>query len=57
MFRWEFAVAVAGHVLGVNPFDQPDVDEEKAATRRILAHDDPRTVAAASSGTTIRRWP
>ena len=45
MFRWEFAVAVAGHVLGVNPFDQPDVDEEKAATRRILAHDDPRTVA------------
>ena len=42
MFRWEFAVAVAGHVLGVNPFDQPDVDEEKAATRRILAHDDPR---------------
>jgi transaldolase/glucose-6-phosphate isomerase len=45
MFRWELAVAVAGHVLGVNPFDQPDVDEEKEATRRILAQGDPRQLA------------
>jgi transaldolase/glucose-6-phosphate isomerase len=35
-FRWEFAIAVAGHVLGVNPFDQPNVIEAKEATRQIL---------------------
>jgi transaldolase/glucose-6-phosphate isomerase len=35
-FRWEFATAVAGHVLGVNPFDQPNVVEAKEATARIL---------------------
>ena len=36
-FRWEFATAVAGHLLGVNPFDQPDVQAAKDATRRALA--------------------
>ncbi len=35
-FRWELATAVAGHVLGINPFDQPNVQEAKDATRRIL---------------------
>lgn len=35
-FRWEFATAVAGHVLGINPFDQPNVAEAKQATARIL---------------------
>jgi hypothetical protein len=35
-FRWEFATAVAGHVLGINPFDQPNVQEAKNATARIL---------------------
>jgi len=35
-FRWEFATAVAGHVLGINPFDQPNVAEAKEATARIL---------------------
>ena len=34
-FRWEFATAVAGAVLGVNPFDQPDVEASKAETRRL----------------------
>ena len=34
-FRWEFATAVAGAVLGVHPFDQPDVEASKAATRAI----------------------
>src|SRR5207245_8176098 len=34
-FRWEFATAVAGSVLGVNPFDQPDVEASKVATRRL----------------------
>ena len=36
-FRWEFAMAVAGNVLGINPFDQPNVQESKDATARILA--------------------
>ena len=35
-FRWEFATAVAGHVLSINPFDQPNVQEAKDATARIL---------------------
>ena len=34
-FRWEFATAVMGAVLGVNPFDQPDVEESKIVTRRL----------------------
>jgi transaldolase/glucose-6-phosphate isomerase len=34
-FRWEFATAVAGSILGINPFDQPDVEASKVATRRL----------------------
>jgi glucose-6-phosphate isomerase len=34
---WEYAVAVAGRLLGVNPFDQPNVTESKDNTRRLLA--------------------
>ena len=36
-FRWEFATAVAGSILGINPFDQPDVQAAKDKTREILA--------------------
>jgi transaldolase/glucose-6-phosphate isomerase len=36
-FRWEFAAAVAGAVLGVNPFDQPDIEGAKIATRKLTA--------------------
>ena len=36
-FRWEFATAVAGRLLGVHPFDQPDVQAAKDATDRVLA--------------------
>ena len=36
-FRWEFATAVAGALLGINPFDQPDVQAAKARTSAILA--------------------
>ena len=36
-FRWEFATAVAGAVLGVHPFDQPDVEASKVATRAITS--------------------
>lgn len=35
-FRWEFATAVAGHVLGIHPFDQPNVQESKDNTTRVL---------------------
>jgi transaldolase / glucose-6-phosphate isomerase len=36
-FRWEFATAVAGSILGINPFDQPDVQAAKDRTREVLA--------------------
>lgn len=36
-FQWEFATAVAGWILGINPFDQPNVQESKDATRELLA--------------------
>jgi transaldolase / glucose-6-phosphate isomerase len=35
IFRWEIATAVAGSVLGINPFDQPDVEASKRATRAL----------------------
>jgi transaldolase/glucose-6-phosphate isomerase len=35
-FRWEFATAVAGSILGINPFDQPNVQEAKDRTSAIL---------------------
>ena len=34
-FRWEFATAVAGSILGINPFDQPDVEASKNAARAM----------------------
>lgn len=33
---WEYATAIAGRLLGINPFDQPDVESAKRATRRLL---------------------
>ena len=36
-FRWEMATAVAGSILGLNPFDQPDVEASKIATRRLTS--------------------
>jgi len=35
-FRWEFATAVAGAILGIQPFDQPDVQKSKDVTARLL---------------------
>jgi transaldolase/glucose-6-phosphate isomerase len=40
-FRWEFATAVAGSVLGVNPFDQPNVQEAKDRTNTLLSETRP----------------
>jgi len=36
MLMWEVAVAAAGRLLGINPFDQPDVESAKAAARELL---------------------
>jgi transaldolase/glucose-6-phosphate isomerase len=36
-FRWEFATAVAGAILGVNPFDQPNVQAAKDKTQAVLS--------------------
>jgi glucose-6-phosphate isomerase len=36
MLLWEYAVAVAGRVIGINPFDQPDVESAKSAARELL---------------------
>jgi glucose-6-phosphate isomerase len=35
-FLWEVATAVAGHLLGINPFDQPDVEAAKVLARKMI---------------------
>ena len=54
-FRWEFATAVAGAVLGINPFDEPNVSEAKEKTRAILAKGDftGGTPAASAEGISV----
>lgn len=37
-FLWEFAIAVASYVLGINPFDQPNVESAKFQTRELVAN-------------------
>jgi hypothetical protein len=48
-FRWEFATAVAGSILGINPFDQPDVQAAKDKTREILDSDEEPVVEPVGS--------
>jgi len=36
-FRWEIATAVAGSVIGINPFNQPDVEASKVETRKLTS--------------------
>lgn len=36
-FRWEIAIAVAGSIIGIDPFDQPDVEASKIATRKLTS--------------------
>ena len=36
-FRWEYATAIAGHLMGIQPFDQPDVQGAKDSTVAVLA--------------------
>ena len=37
MFLWEMATAVASHIMGINPFDQPDVEATKKYTKQMIA--------------------
>lgn len=37
MFRWEVVVAVFAHEIGVDPYDQPDIDGSKALARRLIS--------------------
>jgi transaldolase/glucose-6-phosphate isomerase len=59
IFRWEAAVAVAGAVLGVQPFDQPDVQAAKDAAKRAMARTSrdqrsgPSAVGAGSASLTV----
>jgi transaldolase/glucose-6-phosphate isomerase len=36
-FRWEVATAIAGSIIGIDPFDQPNVQESKDNTKKVLA--------------------
>src|SRR5208337_653315 len=36
-FRWEIATAVAGSILGINPFNQPDVEASKIVTKQLTS--------------------
>ncbi|MDQ0672723.1 glucose-6-phosphate isomerase [Pseudarthrobacter siccitolerans] len=50
MMVWEFATAVAGRLLGINPFDQPDVEAAKVAARGLLDAQPEPTAAAFVDG-------
>jgi glucose-6-phosphate isomerase len=49
--RWEVATAIAGAVLGIDPFDQPNVEEAKDRTRALLADDGARGAMGAEGST------
>jgi glucose-6-phosphate isomerase len=52
---WEYAVAVAGRLLGINPFDQPDVESAKIATRGLLdAQPEPVSPVFVDGGIEVR---
>jgi glucose-6-phosphate isomerase len=50
LLLWEVATAVAGRLLGINPFDQPDVESAKKAARSMLEGSDPAPPPAFSDG-------
>jgi glucose-6-phosphate isomerase len=50
LLLWEAATAVAGRILGINPFDQPDVESAKKAARSMLEGTPERTPPAFSDG-------
>ncbi|MFD4420035.1 glucose-6-phosphate isomerase [Agromyces sp. NPDC058484] len=55
---WEYATAVAGRILGINPFDQPDVESAKIAARGLLdARPEPSPAAFVANGIEVRGTP
>ncbi len=56
-FRWEFAIAACGAVLGVDPFDQPDVEHAKDLARAEMGSGASEDSAAASYGVPVSRDP
>jgi glucose-6-phosphate isomerase/transaldolase/glucose-6-phosphate isomerase len=53
-FRWEFATAVAGYFLGIHPFDQPNVQESKDNTHRVLKEVEATGRLPRQRGTTVK---
>ena len=52
---WEYATAIAGRMLGIDPFDQPDVESAKVATRGLLdARPEPTPPAFVVDGVEVR---
>ncbi|MDT7805066.1 MAG: glucose-6-phosphate isomerase, partial [Actinomycetota bacterium] len=51
LLLWEFATALAGRLLGINPFDQPDVETAKKAARALL--DDPEKLKGGETASTV----
>ncbi len=47
---WEYATSVAGRILGINPFDQPNVTESKENTQRLLEGELPDELPSATIG-------
>ena len=55
---WEYATVIAGRLLGINPFDQPDVESAKIATRGLLdSRPEPEPAAFISDGIEVRGTP
>jgi hypothetical protein len=57
-FQWEYATAVVGAILGINAFDQPNVQEAKDITKQVLSQRRPATVGegiswAGQAGSTL----
>ncbi|KDN17024.1 glucose-6-phosphate isomerase [Amycolatopsis rifamycinica] len=48
---WEFATALAGRLIGINPFDQPDVEAAKKAARALL--DDPEKLKGGETASNV----
>jgi hypothetical protein len=54
-YRWELATAIAGHVLEIDPFNEPNVAESKENTRRVLSQL-PLPAPEASEPTAVSDW-
>lgn len=50
---WEYATAVAGRIIGINPFDQPNVTESKENTKKILESGTPMVASTFTDGPVV----